>query len=350
MENSRCPNNDFFCLVCGHMVPTSVQRKRSTPEFKLAYASYFDEVDPSGEDYTPNTVCGTCYVRLLDWYNRRGRNLTFMKPMVWIKDPKSHDKSRCYSCINYSPKLNKRMLKRKTYVAAYTGILPVSMPDGAKPPKPPSPDVMSTRTAITQLGNQSDFQDADYEPDIDDDKSKPLTQNEMDYVVANIGLSQRNAEFLTSFLKRRKLTEHTVSASSYRSRQTEFQTFYTVDAANTFTYCTDIEGLVNHLGMAYAADDWRLFIDGSVSSLKAVLLHKTNNKPSIPLAYGTNMKECYETLGNILEKIKYEEHKWKICCDLKVVNIMQGTILYLHLVVSFLKCSSFRNNFKRWLP
>ena len=34
------------------MVATSVQRKKSTPEFKLAYTGYFDEVDPSGEDYT----------------------------------------------------------------------------------------------------------------------------------------------------------------------------------------------------------------------------------------------------------------------------------------------------------
>lgn len=350
MENSRCPNIDHFCLVCGHMVPTSVQRKKSTPEFKLAYTGYFDEVDPSGEDYTPNTVCGTCYSRLLDWYHRRDRNLSFIKPMVWIKDPNGHVESRCYACINYSPKLNKQTLKCKKYVAAYTGILPMPMHDGAEPPKPPSPDAMSTWTANTAFTNQTDFQDADYEPDIEDDKPKPLTQNEMDYVVAKMGLSQRDSEFLTSFLKRRRLTERTVSASSYRSRQTEFQKFYTVDATNTFTHCTDIEGLVNQLGMAYASDDWRLFIDGSVSSLKAVLLFKTNNKPSIPLAYGTNMKETYETLGNILMKIKYEENKWKICCDLKVVNIIQGTILYLCLVVSFLKCSSFRNNFKGWFP
>lgn len=79
--------------------------------------------------------------------------------------------------------------------------------------------------------------------------------------------------------------------------------------------------------MDYIAGDWRLFIDGSVSSLKAVLLHKTNKKPSIPLGFSTTMKETYETLGEILDKIKYNVHKWKICCDLKVVNIIQGIIL-----------------------
>ena len=25
-----------------------------------------------------------------------------------------------------------------------------------------------------------------------------------------------------------------------------------------------------------------------------------------------------------MEKIKYKDHKWKICCDLKIINILQG--------------------------
>jgi len=31
-------------------------------------------------------------------------------------------------------------------VSAFTGVLPVLMPDGAEPPKPPSPDAISTST------------------------------------------------------------------------------------------------------------------------------------------------------------------------------------------------------------
>ena len=110
MENSRCPKIYYFRLVCGHMRPISVQRKKSTKEFKLAYTHYFDEVNPSGEDYTRNTVCDPCYFRLLDWYHHRGRNLSFIKPMVWIRDLNGHVESRCYACINYSPKLNKKII------------------------------------------------------------------------------------------------------------------------------------------------------------------------------------------------------------------------------------------------
>lgn len=78
------------------------------------------------------------------------------------------------------------------------------------------------------------------------------------------------------------------------------------------------------MGMEYVTKDWRLFIDGSVTSLKAVLLHVSNKKPAIPLAYSTKLKESWTTLDQILKAIKYKDHKWKICCDLKVVNMLQG--------------------------
>ena len=325
MKTSRCPNIDHFCFICGHIVTKRV--KPLSSDLKLAYTSYFDEMEPSREDYTPNISCGNCYNRLLDWYHRRGRHLSFIKPMVWIRDPNGHDESRCYACINFVPKLHKKSLKTKIYVESATGILPQHMPDWVEPPKRASPDAVTTTTAAIAFTIQNDDQDNDYYPETTEDgRPKPLTQREMDYLVAKMGLSQRNSELLTTFLKRRKLSRCDVKATSYRNRQIEFQKYYTVNTMNTFTHCIDIEGLVNHLGMAYVADDWRLFIDGSVSSLKVVLLHKTNNKPSIPLAYGTNLKETHESLGNILKNIKYEQHKWKICCDLKVINIMQGII------------------------
>ena len=48
--------------------------------------------------------------------------------------------------------------------------------------------------------------------------------------------------------------------------------------------------------------EWRLFIDSSKTSLKAVLLHNGNKFPSVPIAYATNMKETYENLKILLEK------------------------------------------------
>jgi len=70
--------------------------------------------------------------------------------------------------------------------------------------------------------------------------------------------------------------------------------------------------------------EWRLFINSSKTSLKALLLHKGNKFPSVPLTYATNMKETYENLKILLEKIQYDKYCWTICCDLKVIALLMG--------------------------
>ena len=46
--------------------------------------------------------------------------------------------------------------------------------------------------------------------------------------------------------------------------------------------------------------------------------------PSVPLALAANMKESYESTKLLLGKIKYDEFKWKLCSDLKVVALLLG--------------------------
>jgi len=52
-----------------------------------------------------------------------------------------------------------------------------------------------------------------------------------------------------------------------------------------------------------------------------VLLHSGNKFPSVPLAHAANMKESYERTKLLLGKIKYDEFKWKLCGDLKIVAL-----------------------------
>jgi len=75
------------------------------------------------------------------------------------------------------------------------------------------------------------------------------------------------------------------------------------------------------LAHEYNPDQWRLFIVSSKVSLKVVLLHNGNRFPSIPLAYAANMKESYESMKLLLGRTKYDEFKWKLCSDLKVVAL-----------------------------
>ena len=66
------------------------------------------------------------------------------------------------------------------------------------------------------------------------------------------------------------------------------------------------------------------FLSTHKRNLKAVLLHNSNVLASIPLAHSTKLPESYEALELVLEKIKYHEHEWQICGDLKVIGLLLG--------------------------
>ena len=74
----------------------------------------------------------------------------------------------------------------------------------------------------------------------------------------------------------------------------------------------------------YEPKDWRLFIDSSKRSLKCVLLHNDNQFAFVPNAHSTILKEKYETVKYVLEKIGYDQIKWFIYVDLRMVNFLLG--------------------------
>jgi hypothetical protein len=88
--------------------------------------------------------------------------------------------------------------------------------------------------------------------------------------------------------------------------------------------CTDIEGLMQTFSINHNPLDWRLFIDSSKLSLKAVLLHNGNTVPSIPVGHSLHNKESYENVKILLEAINYDKFKWQICGDLKVIAVLLG--------------------------
>jgi hypothetical protein len=123
------------------------------------------------------------------------------------------------------------------------------------------------------------------------------------------------------FIRELQLTR--VKFSWYRNREKEFRKYYARE--DQLVFCTDIRNLLHQLGeKEYDPSTWRLFIDYSKRSLKAVLFHNNNVPASIPLAHSPKLSESYETLNLVLEKIKYHEHEWQICGDLKVIGSLLG--------------------------
>ena len=90
-------------------------------------------------------------------------------------------------------------------------------------------------------------------------------------------------------------------------------------------FCNGIPGLLKKIGKNdYVPEQWRLFIDNSKYSLKVVLLHNGNIYGSIPVAQSTKLNETYEAVRFVLSNIKYEDHAWLICVDLKMGNFLLG--------------------------
>lgn len=107
-----------------------------------------------------------------------------------------------------------------------------------------------------------------------------------------------------------------------RDKFDEFRS--TFDEIDGITYLRNLHGLFELFEVQHDPTAWRLFIDGSVSSLKALLLHNGNVYPSIPVAYSNTHKEEYDVLKDILYLINYAEFEWKIIADFKLINILMG--------------------------
>ena len=93
---------------------------------------------------------------------------------------------------------------------------------------------------------------------------------------------------------------------------------------DNMAYCHDIKGLFEKLSLEHNHDDWRLFIDSSTTSLKAVLLHNGNKYPTIPVCFAPNVKESYDNVDILLKKINYSDYNWSVCGDFKMINFLIG--------------------------
>lgn len=197
------------------------------------------------------------------------------------------------------------------------------------PVPPPSPRNISFSSTVTSYNN--DVRDENFEADyyfpgrVSSCLSAPLTfnQSELNDLVRDLGLSKDNSLILGSRLQEKNLLFPDTTFSWYKQREVEFLPFFS--EKESLTYCNNVPDLLNKLGLEnYTAKMWRLFMDSSKCSLKAVLLHNGNKYASIPLAHSVHLKEIYENLKTLLEAINYNIHQWTICGDLKIISMILG--------------------------
>jgi len=101
------------------------------------------------------------------------------------------------------------------------------------------------------------------------------TQEELNDLVRDLGLPKDGAEFLASYFKKKNMLSNDAKVSFYRDREKSFRKYFTEENTDDgkLVYCNNIDGLMEELKPGiYKDEEWRLFIDLSKRSLKAVLL------------------------------------------------------------------------------
>ena len=197
--------------------------------------------------------------------------------------------------------------------------------DGHFFPEPPDNFAMYSEDEDSVSSNSEKRQpsasrDADCLPSSDSFNHK-ITEGELSDLIRDLELPKNKAELLASKLQQWNLLHHSVKVT-LRTRNQEFQQFF--KTVGYFTYCKDTDGLIDAMHMRHSRDQWRLFIDASKTSLKAVLLHNGIKLPSIPVAYAPSTKETYTPMNIIMVEVDYKKYQWDVCGDFKVIAVLLG--------------------------
>lgn len=322
MSNRACKNSaDNFCYICGEFM-IKKQKRNITDFVKKVYLLYFGiRLGDQDKSWAPHKVCYVCVEDLRKWSKSQKKTFKFAVPMIW-REPRNHSDD-CYFCSVDITGHNSKNKKVISYPNLLSAIRPVEHSEVLPVPEPPN-DLNSIETELFS-DEQSELDEQDneeFQSITENVEPKLFNQIELNDLVRDLGLTKEKAELLGSRLKEKNLLAEGTNIYVFRKREQQFSQFFHQDG--DLVYCSDIPALINEFGIDYKREDWRLFIDSSKTSLKAVLLHNGNTYASIPVGHSVHMKESYENLEIVLTKIDYSAHGWMICGDLKVLCMLLG--------------------------
>lgn len=255
--------------------------------------------------------------------------MPFGIPMVW-REPKDHN-SDCYFCLTNTKGIGKKNRHAISYPSIPSAIRPI--PHSETLPVPVFKGFVSSEDEGSEYNDQEAF-DKMHEGMVvesegsSSDANKSLTSQqfskpELNDLVRDLSLSKKAAELLASRLKEKNLLHRSAKVSYFRSREQNFVNFFIED--EHFVYSNDIKNLLIKLGVpSYSPTEWRLFLDSSKRSLKCALLHNGNVYGAVPIGHSVHLREEYNDIKTIISLLKYHEHNWIICVDLKMVNFLLG--------------------------
>lgn len=298
---------DKFCYICAEFIHGS--KKPFNATMREAYWNYFkssfNDVDMN---FTPSFICSTCQRNLYRFKNSEIVTFPFNIPAIWT-NISSHNFGICYFCS-----IEKRYFKSK---ANYFDC------DSCKIPKLCLQyETRESSNTDSQSVIEIDVTDVDYEEDnIENFEWSVETFNDF---CRELNLSKFMSKKCLRMLK--KDSDLKTKLMSIKNRHVNDRSKYAIgffSNSDDITFCHDINGLMEYIGVNYSSDDWCLFIDASNYSLKAALMYRSHHIPTIPIAY-TYSKEDRSSIEKILKCVNYNTHCWLIMCDLKVLKLIMG--------------------------
>lgn len=258
-------------------------------------------------------------VFILGWYRGEKRAMKFAIPRIW-REPSDHS-SNCYFCIvDPSKRRTGKNAAPIIYPNIPSSIAPV--PHGPEFPVPTPPKRDQPPAESGKSHSEEDTDSGDDFRNIPEESRYYPNQNDLNDLIRDLGLTKSNAELLTSRLKQWNLLDTSVKVAAQRKRHQRFSSFFTL--TDGFCFCHNVIGLFETIGIVHNPAEWRLFIDSSSRSLKAVLLHNGNKYPSLPLAHSVHLKEDYTSVKTLLDALKYNEYGWEVIGDFKMVAFLMG--------------------------
>lgn len=321
-QRRKCSNDpDIFCYICG-CISLASQRRTITTFVKRVYRAYFKvPLGDQDKKWAPHTLCRTCIETLRSWCQGKNAKFKFGMPMVW-REPEN-DLDDCYFWFVNLKGFNKKYKQYIKYPSIPSTIWPV--PHCDQIPIPIFSELAEiNEEAPTSSTTLDDDGDAEYKPlDSFFDQPSLYSQPELNDLIRDLNLPKQSAELLASRLQEKNLLKPDTSVSFYHNREAKLRKYFHSDGQ--LVYCNDVEGLLLVMGLpAYTSSEWTRFIDSSKINLKSLVFHNGNICRSIPIWHSVALKKEYATIKVVLERLKYRDHEWLNCEDLKMVNFLLG--------------------------
>src|SRR6218665_1720029 len=260
-----------------------------------------------------------CYVT--GWYRGERRAMKFAISRIWPQ-PIDHS-SNSYFCMVDPTK--RRTGKNAPQVDIPSSIAPVS-----RCPQPPVPTPREEGSAIFRRQQQVRQRERYWRSRLRFhrcvEERRPYFHNQKDVndLIRDLGLTKSNAELLISRLTHWNLLDESVQIADQRKRHEAFSKFFS--RQDGLCFCNNVACLFEaiHVCITCNPSEWRLFIDSSSRSLKAVLLHNGNNYPTLPMAHSVYLKEHYTIVKMLLSALKYVDYGWEVTEDFKMVSFLMS--------------------------